>query len=170
MKPFVYCPSCATRLEESPDQEGKSCPSCGRHWYRNSAPTVGAVIVRDDQALVTKRGREPEKGRYDVPGGFLAAGEEALDGLRRELKEELGVEVDVSFADFVQIATHTYGDEGDFTLAIGFRARLVSGEPSADDDVEELRWVTRDEAEDLDFAWEHDRDLVRKVLDISGGA
>ena len=128
------------------------------------------MIVRDGRALVSKRGRDPEKGRYDVPGGFLAAGEEALDGLRRELKEELGVETEVTFDDFVQIATHTYGDEGDYTLAIGFRAHLVSGEPTADDDVEELKWVTRDEVEDLDFAWEHDRELVMKVLDISGGA
>ena len=148
-----------------------TCPECGRSWYPNSSPTVGAVIVRDGRALITKRGSEPEKGRFDVPGGFLNAGEEALDGLRRELKEELGVEVDVSIDDCLQMATHTYGDddEAGYVLAIGFSARLRSGEPKAADDVADLQWVTLDELDDIDFAWEHDRELVRKALSKNGG-
>ena len=123
------------------------------------------MIVSDGKALITKRGMEPEKGRYDVPGGFLRAGEEVLDGLRREIKEELGVEIDVTFGDFVQAVPHEYGPEGDYTLALGFFARIVSGEPEAADDVAELRWVSVDELDDIPFAWEHDRALVRRALE-----
>ncbi len=90
--------------------------------------------------------------------------ERPTDALRREVREELGVEIDVSDEDYVQAVPHPYGDGGDPVLALGFRARLVSGEPAAADDVAEFRWVTLEELDDLEFAWEHDRDLIRKVL------
>lgn len=122
------------------------------------------MIVRDGKALVTQRGVEPEKGRFDIPGGFLAAGEEPISGLKRELREELGVEVDASVEDCLSMVPHPYGPEGDYVLALGFVARLVSGEPRAADDVADFLWVDEDELEALDFAWPHDRELVRKAL------
>ena len=175
MKPFDFCPSCASRLDEAGGDSGRRCPSCGRTWYRNSAPTAGCAIVRDGKALVTQRGVEPEIGRFDVPGGFLAAGEEPISGLKRELREELGIEVDASVDDCVSMVPHRYGPEGDYVLAIGFLARLVSGEPRAADDVAAFRWVDEAELDAIDFAWPHDRDLVRRALrkakeDVDGGS
>ena len=165
MKPFRFCPACGKGLGDPDHDGGAECDTCSRSWYRNSAPTVGCVIVSDGKALVTERGREPEKGRYDVPGGFLGPGEEPLDGLKREVREELGIEIEVTMEDFVQMATHRYGAEGDFVLAIGFRARIRNGaEPTPADDVAAVRWVTNDELDQVEFAWPHDRDLVRKAL------
>jgi ADP-ribose pyrophosphatase YjhB (NUDIX family) len=123
------------------------------------------VIVSDGRALITRRAKDPEKGRFDIPGGFLHAGEDVIDGLRREIREELGIEIDVGLGDLVQMVPHTYGDEGDFVLAMGFLARLRSGEPVAADDVAELRWVSLDEVDHVEFAWEHDRTLVRRALE-----
>lgn len=165
MKPFEFCPSCATRLEWGDDAgRGGRCPACRRAWYRNAAPTAGAAIVKDGKALITQRGIEPAKGKWDVPGGFLAPDEDPVAGLRRELREELGIEVDVSVADCVSMVPHPYGSEGDLVLALGFVARLAGGQPRAADDVEDFRWVDAAELEAVDFAWEHDRDLVRKAL------
>jgi ADP-ribose pyrophosphatase YjhB (NUDIX family) len=123
------------------------------------------VIVRGDRALVTVRAREPERGRIDVPGGFLHPGEHPVDGLKREVKEELGVDIAADVEDCLTMATHRYGQNGDFVLALGFRAALVSGEPQATDDVAAIKWVTEDELDELDFAWPHDRELVRKALE-----
>lgn len=164
MKPFDFCPACGSQLGGAAADSGRSCPACGRTWYRNSAPTAGCAIVRDDRALITERGIEPFKGSYDVPGGFLAAGEEPIEGLKRELREELGIEIDASIDDCVSMVPHTYGDEGDYVLAIGFLARLVAGQPKAADDVAGFRWVGIDEIDDVDFAWPHDRELIRKAL------
>jgi ADP-ribose pyrophosphatase YjhB (NUDIX family) len=165
MRPFVFCPACATKLE-NPDQSegGASCPNCGRTWYRNSAPTAGAAIVRDGRVLLAVRGVEPHKGKFDVPGGFLRVGEEPVAGVKREVREETGVEIDVSMKDCLQIVPHEYGGEGDYVLAIGFKARHVSGEASAASDVADVRWVGKKELDDLDFAWEHDRQLARRAL------
>lgn len=165
MKPFDFCPSCATRLGLSDDGEGKQCPSCGRAWYRNSAPTTGCAIVSGGKALITKRAKEPEKGLWDIPGGFLHAGEEVLEGLRREVKEELGIAIDVTLDDLVSMEPHIYGEGGDYVLAMGFMARHASGEPRPADDVEEFRWVALEEIDDFPFAWEHDKALVRRALE-----
>jgi ADP-ribose pyrophosphatase YjhB (NUDIX family) len=141
---------------------------CGRSWYRSSAPAVGAAIVRDGRALVTIRAREPEKGRLDLPGGFLEVGEHPVDGLVREAREELGVEIEV-FEKPILIATHTYGADGAYVLAIGYRARIVSGEVHPTDDVAEVRWISAEELDSLDFAWEHDREMVRAALEEREG-
>ena len=49
-------------------------------------------------------------------------------------------------------------------LAIGFRARILSGEPNPADDVAEIRWASEDDIETLDFAREHDRRIARRAL------
>ena len=165
MKPFRFCPACANSLEHPDGDGGARCPTCERSWYRNSAPTAGCAIVADGKALVTVRGREPEKGRLDVPGGFLLPGEDPIVGLRREVKEELGLDIDVGVSDCLSMVPHRYGREGDFVLALGFKARWVGGEVAAADDVEEVQWVDAAQLDELDFAWPDDRELVRKALE-----
>lgn len=167
-KPFEHCPACATKLKDAGEDEGRECPSCGRTWYVNSAPTAGAVITNAGRALITERGAQPHKGKFDVPGGFLKPGEHPINGLKRELREELQVEVDVNVDDIVQMHPHEYGEEGEWVLALGFVARLVSGKPTPGSDVTGARWVSLDELESVEFAWDHDRELVRKVLEREG--
>lgn len=161
---FKFCPRCATELQDPGNDSGAECRSCGKVWYHNAAPTAGCVMVRDGKALITKRAREPEKGRFDIPGGFLDPDEDPVTGLIREVDEELSMMVTVEISDLVQAVPHRYGADGDWVLALGFIGRDPIGEPQPADDVEEVRWVTLDELAGVDFAWEHDRDLVRKAL------
>src|SRR3954453_2181154 len=161
-EPYRFCPADGTRLEEPRPSGGTRCPLCGRSWYRSSAPAVGAAIVHDDRALVAVRGIEPEKGRIDLPGGFLEVGEHPADGLAREAREELGVEIEIK-GNPILLATHTYGEDGGYVLAIGFKARIIQGEPRPTDDVAEIRWVSAEDLDELDFAWSHDRELIRKA-------
>jgi ADP-ribose pyrophosphatase YjhB (NUDIX family) len=165
---YRFCPADGTRLEEPRPSGGVRCPLCGRSWYRNSAPAVGAVIVKDGKALVTIRAREPEKGRIDLPGGFLEVGEHPVDGLAREVREELGVETKIMGVPIL-LAAHRYGPDGEYVLAIGFRADIGRVEPSPTDDVAEVRWVSVEELDSLDFAWEHDREMVRAALEEKEG-
>ena len=163
---FRFCPRCSTELEDPGTDSGALCPNCGKTWYHNAAPTAGCVIVRDGKALITKRARDPEKGRFDIPGGFLDPHEDPVSGLIREVDEELSMTITVAISDLVQAVPHRYGDDGDWTLALGFIARDPVGEPKPADDVAEVRWVTAEELDAIDFAWDHDRELVRKALSL----
>lgn len=166
--PYRYCPVDATPLEKSGGSPtGMKCPECGRSWYRNSSPSTGCAIVDNGKVMVTVRAGEPEKGRVDVPGGFLEPGEHPVDALVREVQEELGVEIDDIVGPLI-MAVHTYGEDGPFVLALGFAARMVEGEPEPADDVAEFRWVGVDELDELDFAWSHDRELVEIALQMEG--
>ncbi len=70
------------------------CELCG---FDNPKGTVTAVIVKDGKLLVLKRSEEPFKGEWDLPGGYMNRGEKPEEALRRELKEELGIEADLDF-------------------------------------------------------------------------
>jgi ADP-ribose pyrophosphatase YjhB (NUDIX family) len=82
----------------------------------------------------------------------------------REVREELGVEIEVVEGP-VLLKPHTYGPDGAYVLAIGFRVRIVSGEPNPTDDVAQIRWISTEDIDDTDFAWEHDRGFVRAALE-----
>lgn len=159
-----YCCACGAALGEPAGDGGAACPACGRVHYDNPAPTVGAAIVSGGRALVTRRARPPHAGRYDVPGGFVHSGEGVFEALEREVREELGVVIESTPADFIQASPHRYGDDGDWVLSFGFAARIVSGEPRPADDVADVSWADEAELARLDFAWEHDRALLAEAL------
>lgn len=165
MRPLRYCQACGAAVDDPDDEGGATCGSCGRTWYQNMAPTVGAAIVKNGKALATIRAVDPEKGKVDIPGGFLRMAEEPIAGLEREVMEELGIEIETDVGRLVQMVPHAYGDDGQWVLSIGFRARWISGEPRPADDVADLRWLTLEELGTADFAWEHDRTLLRRALE-----
>lgn len=106
---------------------------------------VAGALFSAAGLLVAQRQRPPElAGLWELPGGKVAAGESDADGLARELREELGVEVSVGNRLGVDVAL-TAG----MTLR-AYRATLISGSPQPHDH-RELRWVTADELDAL--AW-----------------
>lgn len=121
--------------------------------------------MRDGRALATVRARDPQKGKLDVPGGFLGPDEHPIAALKREVGEELGIEIEADVSDLVSMVPHPYGDDGDMVLALGFVVRWISGEPEPADDVADVRWLTAEELDNADFAWPHDRELLRKGLE-----
>jgi ADP-ribose pyrophosphatase YjhB (NUDIX family) len=129
-----------------------------------SAVVFGAVIMvlaynlLDDEGrvLLARRAFEPDAGLWDVPGGFLEEGEHPLDGLRRELAEETGV--DAEPGAFLGVFMDTYGDapEANAVLNLVWEARVSTGELVPADDVSELRWFPPGAFppdEELAFRW-----------------
>jgi ADP-ribose pyrophosphatase YjhB (NUDIX family) len=87
---FTFCPSCASKNIAFEKGKYFHCPDCGFVYYHNTAAATGCVIDADGRLLFLVRGKEPAKGRLDLPGGFVDPGEGALEGLYREIREELG--------------------------------------------------------------------------------
>ena len=156
---FRYCPWCGAPLG-APVGNRQDCPGCGEPSYVNPKPTVGAIVLDDaGRVLLDRRGVEPFLGFWDTPGGFVEPGESLEECVRRELREEAGVEIAVG--RLVASMPDTYGPTGDATINTFYECRLLSGEPRPDDDVAELRWFAPDELpppEELAF------DCVRGAL------
>jgi NAD+ diphosphatase len=91
---FSFCPRCGARGFTRQRAGLLSCPSCGLLFFINVASAVAAVI-RDahGRVLFVRRSRDPGTGLLDLPGGFVDPGESAEAALRREMREEMGLEL-----------------------------------------------------------------------------
>jgi len=159
-----FCLVCGARLRRA-RLEGRwrlRCPRCGWTFYANPVPAVVAVIVRGGRVLLTQRARPPYQGTWDAPGGFLEVGETPEQGLRRELREEIGV--GVRRARLVGFATDRYGPGGFSVLAAAYRVTPTSMAMFAADDVAEVRWFALARVPWRGIAFPGLRRLLRRVL------
>jgi ADP-ribose pyrophosphatase YjhB (NUDIX family) len=151
---WTFCPRC--RAELSRESARVECDACGFVAYANPKPTATAICVDErGRVLLTRRAIEPNVGAWDLPGGFVEEHEHPVETLRRELREETGLEVEPTAP--VGIWMDEYGGDSTArsTLNLFWTARVVGGEPRAADDVAELGWFGPDElprAEELAFA------------------
>jgi ADP-ribose pyrophosphatase YjhB (NUDIX family) len=140
------CPRCTEPLSVFPGRV--ECAACAFVAYANSAPTASALVVDETgRVLLARRAVEPFRGRWDIPGGFLEEHEHPEDALRRELREETGLEIEPTA--FLGIWMDWYGEKApgiQATLNLYWLARATGeAEPHAADDVDELRWFRPDE-------------------------
>ena len=166
---WKYCPRCAGEIEV--DRGRAECPSCGFRTYASSKPTASAVCEDDEgHFLLSRRGVDPFKGKWDFPGGFLDEDEHPLDCLRRELEEEAGVEIEP--LDFLGVWVDRYGGDGSAqtTLNLYWTARIVAGTPEPADDVAELRWFAPGEIPDDKLAFPHTREVISAVYSRMKGS
>jgi NAD+ diphosphatase len=90
---FKYCPTCQHELVINGNHF--SCKECGFEFYAGPNPAVGVILINPKgQIYLGKRARAPRLGFWDMPGGFVDFHESAEDAARREIKEELNIEID----------------------------------------------------------------------------
>ncbi len=112
-------------------------------------PGVGVAVIDGDRILLVRRGREPGKDLWAVPGGRQHYGEPLRDAARREAREETGLDVEVGDVVWAGDSIGP-GDPPAWHFAIiDFMAKPLGGSLVAGDDAAEARWVTAAEAADL---------------------
>jgi ADP-ribose pyrophosphatase YjhB (NUDIX family) len=144
---YSFCPVCGNAIGER-RRDLLVCGTCRYNFYLNTKPCVGAIILQGTEGaesiLLTRRGIEPHKGKWDLPGGFLGNGEHPEEALKRELQEELGVIV--SNPRFLTFKTDEYprddiAEEARFVISLFYLCEIPHGArliPA--DDVSEVGW------------------------------
>jgi mutator protein MutT len=126
----------------------EKCPECGH--YNNRGTTVDAVIISDNRILLIKRGRDPFKNYWALPGGYIDWNETAEEAVAREVKEEVGLTVLSTQLIGVYSSPDRHPQQA---INIAFSV-TVSGEAKAGDDAREFKWIPIDELPE-ELAFDH---------------
>jgi 8-oxo-dGTP diphosphatase len=104
---------------------------------------VGAVIVRGDQVVLVRRGNEPNRGAWSLPGGMVELGEKLRQAAEREAREETGLEVEAGevLEVFDSIMPDASGKTQYHYVLVDFLCRVKAGELRAAGDASDARWV-----------------------------
>jgi ADP-ribose pyrophosphatase YjhB (NUDIX family) len=115
-----------------------------RKYPKNPLVGVGGVVIDRDRALLIRRGSEPLKGEWSIPGGMLELGEELTAGVKRELKEETGLEVEPRECLLVFDRIMREGGRVKYHYVIvDYLCRRKAGRLRPASDVIDARWVRR---------------------------
>ncbi len=152
---FRFCPVCGDELIPLPSGPDRGRAGC-RHGhfvhYENPAVTAFAFVERDGRYLVLKRAREPYQGRWELPGGFVEAGERPAESVKREIFEETGLHVQEP--SVIGAYRSRYGDEGKWTVDVAFHCRATPGEMRLSAESLEAAWVSIEQIPPLAFEGE----------------
>lgn len=126
---------------------------------------VGAVIVSEGRVVVVRRGHEPLKGEWSIPGGVLEIGETLRAGAAREALEETGLVVEAG--EVLEVLDRIVRDkEGRIQfhyVLIDFLCRVTGGELRAGEDADEARWLNAEELDEFPIA-DSAAEVLRKGL------
>lgn len=107
---------------------------------------VGAIVVQDARVLLVRRGTEPLKGHWTLPGGMLEVGEALTAGTVREVREETGLDVEPIELIELLDRIHREGNRVRYHYVIAdYLCRVIGGELRAASDANAVRWVERSE-------------------------
>ena len=105
---FTYCPHCGSKDIEFPNLVRFLCHQCGFTYYHNIAAAVAVIFRKKDQILFTVRNIDPDKGKLDLPGGFIDPDENAESAVCREVNEELGIHIEPQQLRYITTHPNNY--------------------------------------------------------------
>jgi ADP-ribose pyrophosphatase YjhB (NUDIX family) len=128
-------------------------PLDDRRYPKRPLIGVGAIILKRDRILMAQRGKEPLKGSWSLPGGALETGESLADGVRREVREETGLDIlPLGVLEiFERIMLDASGAPEYHYVLIDYMCRVIGGTLAPGDDVCAVEWVRRRDLPQLEI-------------------
>jgi NAD+ diphosphatase len=134
-----FCGRCATEMQIGDNGRAMTCPNCGNVQYPRIAPCVIVLVTRGHELLLARNSRF-SRPMYSTLAGFIEPGESAEDTLRREVREEVGVEL--GELRYFDSQAWPFPNQ----LMLGFFAEYAGGELRPDgDEISEAIWCSPDD-------------------------
>lgn len=131
---------------------------------------VGGIVIRDERALLIRRGSAPLEGEWSIPGGMLEIGETISEGVRRELLEETAIEVKV--LDLIEVFERLTRDEAGklkyHFVILDYLCEAVRGESQAGSDVTDVAWACESELNEFSLTPTAMR-VIQKAFEMARG-
>jgi 8-oxo-dGTP diphosphatase len=160
---FRFCPVCGTAFETVVIEERPrpKCPACGFVYFRNALPAVSILVIDGDRIVLCRRtARSTLGGLWCLPCGFVEYDEDYLTAGLREVKEETGLDVEITslisvVSNFLTPRVHS--------LVPVLTARPIGGELKGGDDIDLAVWHTYGEALP-ELAFEADGHIIERYF------
>jgi NADH pyrophosphatase NudC (nudix superfamily) len=168
MKILKYCPNCGKESLQWDGEKKWSCPTCNFTLYNNVAGAVAVVIRYNDEIYLTRRNRDPKKGKLDLAGGFVDPKESAEETCKRELFEELQLDVDISNLKYLTSLPNVYQyKEIDYNTIDLFYEYNVSEKFEVNlefSEISETVWIPLNELDLEDIAFDSQKKFFEEYL------
>jgi len=163
---FKYCPKCGSNRFVENNFKSKKCENCGFIYYYNCCGATVALIFNDKgELLVATRAKEPAKGTFDMPGGFIDLEETAEEGLVREIKEETNLDIDKFEYLFSIPNKYMYSGFEVETIDLFFICHVSeTSKLKAEDDVAGLRFMKLSDIDPQKFGLVSVRKGIEKII------
>ena len=117
-----FCSACGAELTDHEQEEARACPNCGMLFFPKISPAVIVLIKREDGKILLAYNRKFRHKCYSLIAGFVEAGETAEDAVRREVREEVVLEI--TNIKYLYSQSWPFPD----SLMLGFTADYAGGE------------------------------------------
>ena len=162
---FRHCPKCGSENFIWDSKNAHICSDCHFKFFINEAGATVALIKNDkNELLFTTRKYDPDAGKLDLPGGFIDLGESAEDCVKREVYEELNLEVCDDLVFFGTFPNeYAYGSLIYFTIDIVFECKVKSFAPlCAGDDVKSAHFINPKQVNLDDIGLKSIKNVIKK--------
>lgn len=161
---YKYCPFCGKKLKIK-IEEGKKrkfCDSCNWTFYPHVAGAAAAIITKKNKVLMVQRKREPYKGTWMFPAGFIDYGEHPRETLEREVREETGLKlIGAKLVEVLQ-SEDDYRSLGHFCFF--YKAEVKAGEIKTDKgENENIGWFDLKKLPKI--GWKDHRVMMKRLLE-----
>jgi hydrolase, NUDIX family len=164
---FKHCPNCTSTNIEFPNNVRFLCHDCGFTYFHNIAAAVAVVFKHKDKILFTVRNMNPDKGKLDLPGGFIDPNETAQEAACREVKEEMGLIIKPEQLRFITTYpnNYLYKNVPYRTMDIFFECELKAEEVHivAPDEIKELRWIALKDIREEEIGFISVRTVIKQL-------
>lgn len=140
---YKHCLRCGNELIDQ--EEFMLCSTCGHKHFISPVPCNAVIIENDNgEILLVRRKVEPKKDYWDLPGGFIKPYESFAASAKREIKEELQVEIAIEEIIGIYHDVYVYQNVELPTLGICVKASILSGEINPADDINGYQFFSKE--------------------------